>query len=98
GEVFIATDKGIISFMGDATDAGDKHGKVEVYPNPVRPEYTGDIAIRGLVNDAIVKITDIAGNLVFEAKANGGMITWNGLNFRGKRAATGVYLVYSSNK
>lgn len=97
GEVFIATDKGIISYMGDATDANSTHGDVLVYPNPVRPEYTGMIAIKGLVKDANVKITDIAGNLVFETKANGGLATWNGNNFKGKRAATGVYLVYSSN-
>ncbi len=97
GEVFMATDRGIISYMGDATDAGLTHGEVLVYPNPVRPEYTGNIAIKGLVKDANVKITDIAGNLVYETKANGGMAVWNGLNFKGKRAATGVYMVYSSN-
>ena len=64
----------------------------------MKPEYQGLIAIRGLVNDANVKITDIAGNLVYETKANGGMATWNGFNFLGKRAATGVYLIYSTNQ
>ncbi|MFI5220695.1 MAG: two-component regulator propeller domain-containing protein [Bacteroidia bacterium] len=97
GEVFFATDKGMISYMGNATAGGDTHGDVIVYPNPVRPEYQGLIAIRGLVNNAHVKITDIAGNLVYEAISNGGMITWNAQNFNGKRVATGVYLIYSSN-
>jgi len=97
GEVFFATDKGIISYMGNATDANDTHGDVIIYPNPVRPEYHGMISIRGLGNSANVKITDIAGNLVYEATANGGMVTWNGTNFQGKRAATGVYIIYSSN-
>lgn len=97
GEVFFATEKGIISYAGDATKADAIHGKVVVYPNPVRPEYTGEIAIRGLAENTNVKITDIAGNLVYETKANGGMATWNGRNFSGKRAATGVYLIYSSN-
>jgi hypothetical protein len=96
GEVFFATDKGIISFAGNATTADDKHGKVLVYPNPVKPSYTGDITIRGLVENANVKITDIAGNLVYETKANGGMATWNGITFSGNRAATGVYLIYST--
>lgn len=98
GEVFFATDKGLISYMGTASEGGEQHGNVMVYPNPVRPEYQGLIAIRGLVNDANVKITDIAGNLVYETKANGGFATWNGLNFKGVRAATGVYLIYSSNQ
>jgi hypothetical protein len=98
GEVFFATEKGIISYMGTATEGGDVHGDVLVYPNPVRPEYTGLIAIRGLVKDAYVKITDISGQLVYETRANGGTATWNGFNFSGKRAATGVYLIYSSNQ
>jgi hypothetical protein len=97
GEVFFATEKGLISYMGTATDGGDTHGNVVVYPNPVRPGYQGLIAIRGLVKDANVKITDVAGNLVYETKANGGFATWDGNSFTGKRAATGVYIIYSSN-
>ncbi len=98
GEVFFATEKGIISYAGDATKAGLQHGQVIVYPNPVEPGYNGDIVIRGLIQDANVKITDIAGNLVFETKSNGGTATWNGNTFNGKRASTGVYLIYSSNE
>jgi ligand-binding sensor domain-containing protein len=98
GEVFFATEKGMISFMGTATDAADTHGDVLVYPNPVKPDYSGLIAVKGLVNNAYVKITDISGHLVYETRANGGTATWNGFNFSGKRAATGVYLVYSSNQ
>jgi hypothetical protein len=98
GEVFFATEKGIVSFMGTATEAGDTHSDVLVYPNPVKPEYNGLIAVKGLVNNAYVKITDISGHLVYETRANGGTATWNGFNFSGKRAATGVYLVYSTNQ
>lgn len=98
GEVFFATEKGIISYAGNATEAGSKHGNVLVYPNPVKPDYTGEIAIRGLVENANVKITDISGNLVYETRANGGMATWNGITFAGSRAATGVYLIYSTGE
>ena len=97
GEVFFATEKGIVSYAGDATKADDTHGTVVVYPNPVRPQYTGQITIRGLADKSNVKITDIAGNLVVETTANGGLATWDGRNFSGKRASTGVYLIYSSN-
>lgn len=97
GEVFFATEKGLISYMGTATEAGDTHGDVLVYPNPVRPDYNGLIAIKGLVSNAYVKITDISGQLVYETRANGGTATWDGRNFTGKRTATGVYLVYSTN-
>lgn len=97
GEVFFITEKGIISYMSNATEAKEVHGDVTVYPNPVGPEYTGMIAIKGLVNNAFVKITDIKGQMVYETRANGGTATWDGRNFTGKRSATGVYLIYSTN-
>lgn len=99
GEVFIGTDLGIVSYRGDATEAGDKHeDEVYAFPNPVKPGYTGPIAIKGLVRDADVKITDIAGRVVFQTRANGGTATWNGTGFDGERAKTGVYLVFTTNE
>ena len=97
GEVFIGTDKGVISYRSDATKGGENQGKTCVFPNPVDENYRGTISISGLVTDANVKITDIAGNLVFETTANGGMATWNGKNKNAERVATGVYLVFSSD-
>jgi hypothetical protein len=73
----------------------DKAGKVLVYPNPVRPDYTGVIAVRGLVDDAYVKITDAGGALVFQGKANGGEAVWDGKGYKGERVKSGVYFVYS---
>jgi hypothetical protein len=48
-----------------------------VYPNPVRPQYDGTVKIAGLINRANVKITDIAGNLVYEAISEGGTMEWD---------------------
>lgn len=95
GEVYIATSAGLISYQGDATLGGDKHEDVLVFPNPVRPDYSGPIAIKGLVNDANIKITDIAGGLIWQGKANGGEGIWDGKNYSGEKAKTGIYLVYS---
>lgn len=97
GEVFIGTDKGIISYQSDATQGGRVNSSnVEVYPNPVRPEYTGPIAIKGLARDANVKITDISGRLIYETEARGGQAIWDGMDYNGRRAASGVYLVFST--
>lgn len=98
GEVFIATDKGILSFKSTATEGGDSFSDVYAYPNPVKEGYTGYIAIKGLVQDAEVKITDISGRLIFATKALGGQAIWDGKSFNGKRAHTGVYLVFASNE
>ena len=97
GEVFFGTDQGICSYRSDATKGNDVFGKIYAFPNPVRPDYNGPIAITGLVTDADVRITDIQGNIVFNTRANGGTAVWNGLNFSGKRAASGVYLVFCAN-
>ncbi|MBK6988656.1 MAG: T9SS type A sorting domain-containing protein [Bacteroidetes bacterium] len=98
GEVFIGTDKGLISYQGDATEGGETCEDYLVFPNPVLHNYNGPIAIKGLINNADVKITDVAGNIVFHTKANGGLATWNGMNYKGERAQTGVYIVYVSNE
>ena len=97
GEVFFATDLGIVSYMGDATEGQQSFKNVYAYPNPVRENYEGVISIVGLMNNSSVRITDIAGNLVYETTSNGGMATWDGTNITGKRVGTGVYLAVCSN-
>jgi hypothetical protein len=98
GEVFFGTSKGIVSYMSDATEADKSFKGVEIYPNPVRPNFDGEVSIKGLAENVNVKITDAAGNLVAEATSNGGFATWNGRNFAGNRVATGVYIVFAANK
>ena len=98
GEVFFATLKGICSFRGTATEGDISNEEVLVFPNPVPPGYAGQIAIRGLVNNAIVKITELDGRLVFQTKALGGQAIWDGRNYRGQKIASGVYLVIVSEE
>ena len=97
GEVFFATDRGLVSFIGDATDNEEYTGPTYAFPNPVRPDYDGLIGIRGLVENAEVKITDITGNVIYETISEGGTATWDGKSLNGKRAQTGVYIVFSVN-
>jgi hypothetical protein len=94
GEVYIGTDKGIIGYKSTATEGGETNTGVYAYPNPVRPGYDGPIGIKGLVRDAYVKITDVNGTLIYETRAEGGQAVWNGYNFDGRRANSGVYLVF----
>jgi hypothetical protein len=99
GEVVIATNKGIQSYRGEALSGGLFHQKeVTVFPNPVRPHYQGPIAIKGLSENANVKITDIQGLLVFETTAKGGQAIWYGNDLSGRRVSSGVYLVFSASR
>ncbi|TVQ43027.1 MAG: hypothetical protein EA362_12215 [Saprospirales bacterium] len=97
GEVFIGTARGIMSVRTDAVKGGTTHeSEAHIFPNPVRPDYDGPIAIKGLARDARVKITDIKGNLVFETIANGGQAIWHGRDLEGRNVVSGVYMVYAT--
>ncbi len=98
GEVFFGTSKGIISFQGKTTAGSDNFHNLYAYPNPVKQDYKGEIVINGVMKDTNVKITDIAGNLVYETTSLGGQALWNGKNLSGRRVNTGVYLVFCTNK
>ena len=97
GDVFIGTDAGVISYRGTATPGGETHEDVYAFPNPVKAEYTGYIGIKGLVANASVRITDVAGRVVHSTKAQGGQAIWDGKNLNGQRVKSGVYLVFSSD-
>lgn len=97
GEVFFMTAKGLCSFRGTATAGGETNSNVLVFPNPVSPAFTGTIAIRGLVDGAIVKIVEMNGRLVYQTNALGGQAIWDGKDDRGRRAVSGVYLVLVSD-
>ncbi|MCW3086432.1 MAG: hypothetical protein JWP12_3798 [Bacteroidetes bacterium] len=98
GEVYFGTDKGLISYRGTATEGLETFGDVYSFPNPVKPGYDGPIAIKGLVTNTTVKITDISGSLVFETKSEGGQAIWYGTNFSGQRVSSGVYMVFCTNE
>ncbi len=99
GEVFIGTESGIISTRGEAIEGGSFHDQnAYAFPNPVRPEYDGPIAIRGLAEDAAVKITNVAGVVVYETRALGGQAIWYGYDLDGNKAQSGVYLVFSTTE
>ena len=91
GDVFIGTDKGICTYRAEATTTSDNTPQPYVYPNPVRQDYDGPIAVNGIPNNCNVKFVDISGNLVFETTATGGQAVWDGNLINGNRAATGVY-------
>jgi len=97
GEVFFGTSQGIVSYRDYKIAPDSSLNSVIVYPNPVKESYTGNIAIKGLVKDSNIKITDISGSLIWETQAEGGQVIWDGKNFSGRRASTGVYLVFISN-
>lgn len=99
GEVFFATDQGLVSYRGTATRTeGEPKDVVRVFPNPVRPGYQGLINIKGLPQNAIVKITDASGTLIYQGRATGGQLSWDGYGMQGRRPDSGVLFVFASTE
>ena len=61
GEVYIASEAGIQGFKSSATESYLSFQSLEVYPNPVRENYFGNIAIKGMMTNSEVKVTDANG-------------------------------------
>jgi ligand-binding sensor domain-containing protein len=97
GKIYFATDKGIVAFQGErSSKPEDNLESVRAFPNPVRPGFEGNVTIDGLTDRARVKITDIEGNLVYEAVSQGGSIPWDTRSFSGRKVASGVYFLFIS--
>jgi ligand-binding sensor domain-containing protein len=98
GQVYFATNSGLVSYRSRATEGSSQYNDVYAFPNPVQPGYNGTIAIKGLVANVSVKITDATGNLVKAVQANGGQAVWDGRNRSGQRVNSGVYYVYATDE
>lgn len=95
GEVFFGTENGLCSYISDATETNTEMNSDNVwaYPNPVEPGYTGLITITGLSFNADIKILSSNGIVVNEGRSNGGTYVWDGCDKKGRRVASGVYMV-----
>ena len=98
GEVFFGTDLGVISYRGAATPGGSTNTDVTVYPNPVRPGYSGYVGIKGLVEDALVRVTTVDGAFVTQLLAEGGQAVWDCTTIDGEKVLPGIYLIFVSTK
>lgn len=98
GIVYFATDKGIISFKGRATEAKKENSDVIVYPNPVERDYSGVVGIKNLMANTLVKITTVDGSFVTHLYSEGGQAIWDCTTIEGDKVAPGVYLIFVSDK
>ncbi|MDB3905107.1 hypothetical protein N9335_01370 [Crocinitomicaceae bacterium] len=96
GELYIITDKGLVSYRSDASYEDPTYEGFVVFPNPVRPNFSGPVTIQGIRYNSDVKITDAAGNLVYKTTSNGGTATWNCKAINGEPVTTGVYFIWTA--
>lgn len=93
--LFIACDGGLVVYHTEDLEPSEDFSSFYCYPNPLRPDYYGDVEIKGLMENTQVSITDSAGNLIWKALCEDGNASWNGRDADGKRVAPGVYFVHA---
>lgn len=97
--MMISTEEGLCEYFlpGNGGDSGSGD-QARAYPNPVRPGYAGLVTIDMLPDNAAVKVTDAAGNMVKElGLASGDEITWDLTNLYNKRVPPGIYYILATN-
>lgn len=93
GLLFVDTPNGMVSYRSDASTPANSLSSVLVFPNPVRPNYEGNLGIKGLLENSAVKFTDLSGRLVYETRSQGGTASWDLNDYTGKRVSGGIYLI-----
>ena len=94
--VYVTTPDGLYEYFSDSSPAEADYNDIYAYPNPVRPEYGGNVTIMGLMDNSLVKIADASGNVLAQMKSTGGMVTWDCCDQYGNPVKSGVYLVFCS--
>ena len=98
GEVFFGTSSGVISYRGESSTPDPSVSEVMVYPNPVRPGFSGYVGIKGLAANSLVRITAVDGTFVTQLISEGGQAIWDCTNINGEKVTPGVYLIFVSTK
>lgn len=94
GEVFFATDQGLVSVEIDAVTASATVRELFVYPNPVvvRDGATS-VTIEGLVDATDLTIASPLGEQVAAMETRGGLARWDLRGRDGRLVPSGVYVV-----
>jgi len=100
GIVYFGTEKGLSSLEIPAIGTAEKMSTLDIGPNPfIMPDHPS-VTIKGLADNATIKILNITGALVKEfAAQGGGRAFWDGTDSRGNSVGSGVYIIvaYADN-
>ena len=94
--MFVVTPTCILEYSYEARGGETTYDNVTVFPEPVKPDFTGYVAIKRLIPGSFVKIADAAGNVLYETTDVAGTATWDACDSNGERVPTGTYNVYAA--
>ena len=100
GRVFLGTDKGLVSLLGDAIQPAEQAQDLFVYPNPaeIHGQTEVQIYIEGLVAETEISIVAVHGELIRRMQARGGRISWDGRDQNGQLVPSGMYLIVAQGR
>ena len=94
GTMYFGTEKGLSSLSTPAVAPDRSFGELSFAPNPFYLPSGKDLTIGGLVQNSLIKVLTIDGNLVKEIRSPGGRVGfWDGTDLRGNMVGTGIYLI-----
>ncbi|HBZ39621.1 MAG TPA: hypothetical protein DEO59_14530 [Balneola sp.] len=93
GEVFIATEGGLISYQDIPKGSIAKMDELKVFPNPFNYQKNEQIFIDGLSDKSLIKILGVDGTVVNSFSSEGGRVSWNGMDSSGNMLGSGVYYI-----
>ena len=96
--VYVLTANGFLEYMCDVAPSASSYDNVYVYPNPVRPDFTGLLTITNLMSNSYLKVTNAEGATIKQWHSDGGTATWDCCDQSGDRMPTGLYTVYASQQ
>ena len=93
GEVYIATDVGLISYQDVPKKAVSEMKDLKVFPNPFNYKKNEQIFIEGLSDESSIKILGVDGTVVNTFDTKGGRFSWDGHDTNGQELGSGVYFI-----
>jgi hypothetical protein len=99
GEVYIATDFGMVGYVAESIQGRETMNALVVYPNPFSYSQNDGqtIYIEGLKDDSTVHILTVDGRLVRRYDTRGGRASWDGRDEQGRKLPTGIYIVVGTH-
>lgn len=97
GIVYIATERGLVSYTSIAKRPVETMDELFIYPNPYSyNRESGNVIIDELGDQTRIRIMSVDGRLIRSMDARGGRVSWDVLDGNGNKVSSGVYLIIAT--
>jgi len=94
GEIYVLTEKGLLSISTYVKTSEESYDNLIFYPNPLKLKENNKMIFSGLQSENYLKIISLSGEEIIQFNISGGGFSWNLTDKRGKKITPGTYLVF----